>query len=333
MFNKHKFIILTILFLLAGIVLFFYNLSLGYSSLNFIDFIFPKNETEKFIISFRINKNLTIIFAGIALPVSGFLLQELFKNPLASPSVLGVSSASSLGVALLIFVGIPPFLKNSEFLSGWILTLSAMAGAILISLLLISIIKYMKDGATFIIVGILISAFCGSIIGTLQFYSASEALKQYVIWSFGSFSSLTTSQTWILFICILLGLLPAFISIKMLQGFLLGEQYAKVIGVNLSKMQLLIILSSCILVGSTTAMLGPIVFIGIIIPHFCRQIWNPSHLYKQLILNILVGINFMLIIGILLDLTKLPVNIISTIIGFPTAIFMIFNKRQKTFNL
>ncbi len=328
MFSK-KFWVLLVIIILCCLILFTVNLLTGFESISISDFFSSEEETKSLIISYRFHKTLAVVLAGISLPVSGFLLQELFKNPLAEPSVLGISSASALAVALVIFVGIPQFFEQYEWLSGWIIILSAFVGAFMVSLLLLSVTKSIKNASTFIIVGLLVSSFCGSIISALQFYSQSETLKQYVIWSFGSFEGLSSVQTMVYLICVLAGLIPAFLSVKQLTGFLLGEEYAKTLGVNVTKLKVWIILAVVLLTGSTTAMLGPIVFIGIIIPHFCRQIWSPSSLWKQLLLNIFTGIGFMLVISLIMAKTQLPVNIVSSVIGIPAILFMILKNKFR----
>ncbi|MDR3271968.1 MAG: iron ABC transporter permease [Flavobacteriaceae bacterium] len=331
MFSKKISAIITF-FVLFCAVLFVFNLFMGFADISFSDFFSSADETKELIINYRINKTLSIILAGITLPVSGFLLQELFKNPLADASILGVSSASALAVALIIFLGIPQFFINNEWLSGWTLVMGSLVGSFLVSLLLLLITNLIKDVATFIIIGFLISSLCGSLVGALQFYSQSEELKQYVIWSFGSLSGLSNVQIMFFFICTVIGLFFAGLSVRMLTGFLLGEEYSKTLGINIKRMKIFIILAICFLVGSATAMLGPIMFIGIIIPHFCRQIWNPASLWIQLILNILFGIGFMLLLGIIMEWTQLPVNILSSVIGVPTILFMIFNSKFKHSN-
>ncbi|MDR2121722.1 MAG: iron ABC transporter permease [Flavobacteriaceae bacterium] len=315
--------------ILSCLALFLVNLLTGFENISLLDFFYSKDETKRLIISYRLYKTLAVVFAGISLPVSGFLLQELFKNPLAEPSILGISSASALAVAFVVFLGIPQSFVHFWWLSGWTLIFSSFTGAFVISLLLLSLSKEIKEVSTFIIVGFLISSFCGAIISVLQFYSQSETLKQYVFWSFGSFEGLSEAQIVVYFTCVITGLFLAFLSVKKLIGFLLGEEYAKVLGVNIAKLKMLIILSVCLLTGSTTAMLGPIVFIGIIIPHFCRQIWNPASLWSQILLNIFSGIGFMLIVSLIMAHTQLPVNILSSVIGIPVILFMILKNKLK----
>jgi iron complex transport system permease protein len=324
-----RFILLIIILLISCILLFIVNLLTGFENITLYDLFFTQEETKNLIISYRFNRASAVVLAGISLPVSGFLLQELFKNPLAEPSVLGITSASALAVALVIFSGGGVILLNYQWLGGWLLIISSFIGALLTSLLLLFIAKGIKNISTFIIIGFLLSSFSGSLISTLQFYSQSESLKQYVYWSFGSFEGLSGKQILAFAICTVTGLVPAFISVKKLIGFLMGEEYAKVLGVNMTKLKVNILIAVCLLTGSTTAMLGPIVFIGIIIPHFCRQIWNPSALWIQINLNILIGSLFLLLISLIMSYTQLPVNILSSLIGVPTILFIIFKDRNK----
>lgn len=328
MFSK-KFVIRLLLIALVCIILFFINLLTGYENISILDLFTSQNETKNLIISYRFNKTLAVIFAGISLPVSGFLLQELFKNPLAEPSILGISSASALAVAFSVFLGGTQLLISFQWLTGWLLILSALLGAWIVSVFLIFLSQRIKEVSTFIIIGFLISSFCGSLISILQIYSQSETLKQYTFWSFGSFEGLSGIQIWVYSICVISGLFPAFLAVKELIGFLLGNEYAKVLGVNMYRLKVWVVLAVCLLTGSTTAMLGPIVFIGIIIPHFCRQIWNPSALWAQILLNIFSGIGFMLFISLIMSYTLLPVNILSSLIGIPTILFMILKTRFK----
>lgn len=321
--------LLIIILLISCILLFMVNLLTGFENITLYDLFFTQEETKNLIISYRFNRALAVVLAGISLPVSGFLLQELFKNPLAEPSVLGITSASALAVALVIFSGGGVVLLHYQWLSGWLLIVSAFVGALLTSLLLLFIARGIKNVSTFIIIGFLLSSFSGSLISTLQFYSQSESLKQYVYWSFGSFEGLSGKQVLVFTICTIIGLLSAFISVEKLIGFLMGEEYAKVLGVNMTKLKVNILIAVCLLTGSTTAMLGPIVFVGIIIPHFCRQIWNPAALWIQINLNILTGIGFMLLVSLIMSYTQLPVNILSSLIGVPTILFIILKYRVK----
>jgi len=313
-----KFTILIYVFTFIVIILLYFSVQFGNSVIDVF-----KNENSV-ILHYRFYKAIAALLAGCCLPVSGFLLQELFKNPLAGPSVLGISSSAGLGVALVIFLGSNIFIIE-EF-NQWILVFSALLGSFLCMIILFMISKKMNDKNSFIIIGFLISAFGSAFISFLEYISPSDKIKQYLVWSLGSFSGLSGEKLLIFTLFSFIGLIFALFSVQLLKGNLLGENYAKSLGVNLNKMKIYILLSTSILTGITTAFLGPIAFIGIIIPFFCRKLINPSKLWKQLILNILIGICFMLCINIISNYIMLPINILTSIIGIPVILFIILKK-------
>lgn len=278
------------------------------------------------IFTLRLNKALAAIFCGIALPVSGFLLQELFKNPLAEPSILGISSFSGLGVAIVVF-----FLGNYlilEHLTNWFLAFSAFFGALIGLFILLVIHNFLRDKNTFIIIGILLSSLASSLISFLEYFSASDSIKQFIIWSLGTFSGLSNEKILVFFCLIFLGLMISFLILRLLQGYILGENYAKSLGISVKRMEILILISCAILVSSTTAFIGPIAFVGIVVPHFCRMIWKPSDIYKQWLLNILVGVCFMLIVNNLNSIFTIPVNIITSLFGIPVILYILIGNKK-----
>lgn len=302
------------------------NLNTGFLSLNLEDFI-NGNSLHQEIINLRINRILAGILAGLAIPTSGFLLQEYFRNPLAGPSVLGITSVASLSVAFFIL-----FSKNlslPEWLNHSLLSTSAIIGSFVILILLLIFSDKFQEHSYIIIFGFLISALAGAIISILQFYAENEALKSYILWSFGGNNQLTLSQIIFLFGIIFIGLLLTFKSIKPLIGMSLGVDYARTMGINLRTSKLLIITASSLLSASVTAFLGPILFIGIIVPHFCRMIWKPALLWHQWMLNMLLGILIMEIFSILSEIFQLPLNTITSLFGVPVILFMILNRKHK----
>ena len=316
-------------------LLFFYlNTKYGYkviSNQDIIDFFIGNltDDSKKTILELRVFKIFSAILVGISLPISGFLLQELFKNPLAGPSVLGISSSSSLAVALFIFLGLDLLFINNDFLSEWILAIFSILGSILCLLILLLLIKKVHTSSSFILVGFLFSAFTGSIISILEYYSQNEQIKNYLVWSLGSFSGLSFDQLVIFCFLVILGLIFSFKSIHLLKGLMLGEEYAISMGINKFKMNFYIIIATSLFVGASTAFVGPISFIGIIVPHFCRSIYKPSKLWKQFILNAIIGSVLMLIFLFISEQFKLPINIITVLIGIPTIFMIIFNKKNS----
>lgn len=312
--------------MIVGIIIsFIINLNVGYAKLNFSDFL--NSETENFeLAGFRINRALAMVLAGIAIPTSGFLLQEYFKNPLAGPDVLGITSVSSLFVAFYIFFSqdilIPDFLQNS------FISLSSILGSVVLMIVLLLFSNRFRDKSFIIIFGFLISALAGAVVSFLQFYVESQSLKNYILWTFGANNQANISQISILTILVIIGLFFTFKSIKPLIGNSLGSAYAQSFGVNQSKLKISIIVASSILSASVTAFLGPILFIGVVVPHFCRMLWNPAQLWHQWILNIVLGIFIMQVFSIISELSQFPINIITTFFGIPVILLMLVKKKR-----
>ena len=317
-----KFKVLVLLLIFAVVISIIINLNTGFSSLQFSDFF---SDSEHFqIANFRINRMLVMLLAGVSIPTSGFLLQEYFQNPLAGPSVLGITSVASLAVAFYIFYSqsfvLPEFLQNS------FISISAFVGSIILMFILLAFSSKFKDKTFLIIFGFLISALSGAIVSILQFYADNQNLKNYVLWSFGANNQVNGQQIVILFILTLIGLFISFKSIKPLIGSALGNNYAQSIGVNLQQLKYLVIIASSLLASSITAFLGPILFVGIVVPHFCRSLWNPSELWKQWILNMVIGILIMQIFSIISEVSNFPLNIITSIFGIPVILAMMLKK-------
>lgn len=296
----------------------------GFLSLSFQDFF--QDSAHNQIAEIRINRVLVMMLAGISIPTSGFLMQEYFQNPLAGPDILGITSVASLSVAFYIFFShnilLPEFLQNS------FLSLSAIGGSLLLMLILLSMSNRFQDKSYLIIFGFLVSAFAGAIVSLLQFYAENQSLKNYILWSFGANNMVTRNQIYVLFILVSIGLFICFKAIKPLIGNSLGNSYAQSLGVNLKQLKLLIIVASSLLSASITAFLGPILFIGIIVPHFCRLIYNPSKLWQQWILNMFLGILIMLFFSVIAEKTQIPLNVISSVFGIPVILMMLLKQNK-----
>ncbi|PRB00393.1 ABC transporter permease [Chryseobacterium sp. MYb7] len=319
-----RFKILCFLFVIAIIVSAVINLNTGFLSLSFQDFFQESAHSQ--IAEIRINRVLVMMLAGISIPTSGFLMQEYFQNPLAGPDILGITSVASLSVAFYIFFShnilLPEFLQNS------FLSLSAIGGSLLLMLILLSMSNRFQDKSYLIIFGFLVSAFAGAIVSLLQFYAENQSLKNYILWSFGANNMVTRNQIYILFILVLIGMTICFRAIKPLIGNSLGNSYAQSLGVNLKQLKLLIIVASSLLSASVTAFLGPILFIGIIVPHFCRLVYNPSKLWQQWILNMFLGMLIMLFFSVIAEKTQIPLNVISSVFGIPVILMMLLKQNK-----
>ena len=322
--NKN-FKITTILILIAIVVSMVINLNIGFIKLNFSDF-FSSSSDQAQIAQLRINRILVMLLAGISIPTSGFLLQEYFQNPLAGPSVLGITSVASLSVAFYIFFSqdfiLPEFLQNS------FLSISAIGGSLVLMLILLAFSGKFQDKSFLIIFGFLISALAGAIVSILQFYAENQSLKNYILWSFGANNQVSTNQIWILSMIVILGLILTFKTIKPLIGNSLGTAYAQSLGVNLKQLKYFVIIASSLLSASVTAFLGPILFIGIVVPHFCRMLFNPAKLWQQWILNMLLGILIMEFFSIISETTQFPLNIITSLFGIPVILMMMLKNSK-----
>ena len=300
------------------------NLNVGFISLSLADFFSDSAHSQ--IAQMRMNRILVMALAGISIPTSGFLLQEYFQNPLAGPSVLGITSVASLSVAFYIFFfhdfALPEFLQN-----GFI-SIAAVTGSILMMLVLISFSNTFQDKSFLIIFGFLVSALAGAVVALLQLYADNQSLKNYILWSYGANQQVSNYQLIILSVIVFIGLMVSFRTIKPLIGNTLGIQYAQSFGVNLTQLKYLIIISSSLLSASITAFLGPVLFIGIVVPHFCRMIWNPAQLWHQWILNMLLGIFIMELFSVISELIQLPLNVITSLFGIPVILLMLIKSRR-----
>ncbi|BFO67805.1 hypothetical protein KCF3NO3_37880 [Chryseobacterium sp. KCF3-3] len=185
-----------------------------------------------------------------------------------------------------------------------------------------------QDKSYLIIFGFLVSAFAGAIVSLLQFYAENQSLKNYILWSFGANNMVTRNQIYVLFILVSIGMFICFRAIKPLIGNSLGNSYAQSLGVNLKQLKLLIIVASSLLSASVTAFLGPILFIGIIVPHFCRLVYNPSKLWQQWILNMFLGMLIMLFFSVIAEKTQIPLNVISSVFGIPVILMMLLKQNK-----
>lgn len=317
---------ITAIVILIGIVIsVIVNLNIGFLDLNFSDFFSGSSENSQ-IAQLRINRVLIMLLAGISIPTSGFLLQEYFQNPLAGPSVLGITSVSSLSVAFYIFFSqdmvLPELLQNS------FLSLTAIAGSLVLMAILLLFSGRFQDKSFLIIFGFLVSALAGAVVSILQFYAENQSLKNYILWSFGANNQVSTNQILVLTAIVALGLFLTFKTIKPLIGNSLGIAYAQSLGVNLKQLKYLVIIASSLLSASVTAFLGPILFIGIVIPHFCRMLFNPAQLWQQWILNTILGILIMEVFSIISESTQFPLNVITSLFGIPVILMMMLKSKR-----
>lgn len=282
------------------------------------------------IFDFRLPKALTAILTGAAISVAGLVMQTHFRNPLAGPYVLGVSSGASLGVAVFMLGAgmLPAVIVNS----GWGIVVSAIAGAMLILMIVLTVSYRTTENTTLLIVGMMFGQVAGSVVTVLQNYADPDSLKLFIVWTFGSLSSVTWTYMRVMLPLVVIGLLLTLTLQKPLNAMLLGERYAQSMGINVKRVRLLIIISIAILAGATTAFTGPIAFIGIAVPHLVRLMLRTNNHRITLPATMLTGAALLLVCDICSQLpangSVLPINAISSIIGAPIIIWIILKKRR-----
>jgi iron complex transport system permease protein len=292
------------------------------------------NQVIMIINQFRIPKAITAVLAGAALSVAGLQMQTVFRNPLAGPYILGVSSGASLGVALLV-LGTGGLMGGSiiSAASSWGIVAAAWIGSGLILLMILLISVRIKDIMTILILGILISSAISSIVNILQYFSNESMLKSFVIWTMGSLGSVTNTQLSVLFPSVIIGILIAFGASKFLDAFLLGENYARSMGMNIRFARMMVFLSTAILAGSVTAFCGPIGFIGIAVPHIARMVLQSAKHSLLVPGTILTGALMMLVSDIISQLpgseSTLPVNSVTALLGIPIVIWIIVRNKNS----
>ena len=284
--------------------------------------------TRKIILDIRLMKATMAILAGAALSVSGLQMQTLFRNPLAGPYVLGVSSGASLGVALFI-LGAPLLGAGGGAMMTTLGTAgAAWIGAAAILVIVASVSKRIKDIMVILILGIMIDSGVSAIVQILQYLSNEEALKSFVIWTMGSLGDVTTSQLALVAPVIVAGLAISISVIKPLNLLLLGESYARTMGLNIGRTRLLILLSTTLLAGTVTAFCGPIGFIGLAIPHVARILFSDADHRTLMPATALTGAVALLMCDIISKLLTLPVNTITALMGSPIVIWVVIRNKN-----
>lgn len=286
------------------------------------------------ILNFRLPKAITAVFVGAGISLCGLQMQTLFKNPLADTSILGISSGASLGVASFIMMSslLPSLVPSYISSSYWGIVISAIIGAFLVLCIISIIISWIEDIVSVLIIGVMFAFITSSIVSVMQYFSDPEIIKNYIIWSFGSLSSTTWDQLYYLIPIVSFGIFITFFLPKQLNSILLGDNYARSVGVNISNTRMVIIGVTSIITGTLVAFTGPISFIGIAVPHYTRIIFKTTD-HKILIPGtILCGIAIMLFCDIISQAPAqgiiLPINAITSIIGAPIVIFVVM-KRKK----
>jgi len=339
MFKKRNTILFTFLLLLLLLTLLL-NISLGQVAIP-VKEVFKslfgshasKETWDYIIINFRLPKAITAILVGIGLSISGLLMQTLFRNPLAGPYVLGLSSGSSLGVAFVILgAGMLPSVFSQFLLSPYGIIVASCLGSSLVLLLILIVSQRLRDTMSILIVGLMFSSFTSAIVSMFAYFSSAEQLQKYTFWSMGSIGNLSWQNIAILTVSVFIGLLVSLLSLKSLDALLLGENYAKSMGLNLTKARYTIIFATSILAGSITAFAGPIAFIGLAVPHLGKLLFQTSNHKILFFATLLIGSTIMLFCDTISQMPgfdfTLPINAITSIVGAPVVIWLIVRKRS-----
>lgn len=339
-FSKNRILILWVVLSFALVILFILDVFLGSVNIpikEVLNTLFggytDHPEYLTIIFKFRIPKAITAIFAGFALAVSGLQMQTIFRNPLAGPFVLGISAGASLGVAILV-MGISTFTVVSQVgvIGNWMIVIAAWLGSGLILSLILAISFRVKDIMTILILGIMFGSATSAIVSILQYFSNESMLKAFIVWTMGSLGGVSIAQLKVLIPSVIGGLFITFFSIKMLNAMLVGENYAKSMGLNVRLSRFLIFFSTSLLAGTITAFCGPIGFIGIAVPHIARIVFKTANHKILLPGSMMLGGIVLLLSDIISQMpgkeNTLPINSITALVGIPIVIWIIV-KNEK----
>jgi iron complex transport system permease protein len=322
---------------IAAAALFLMDILLGSAAIGVNDVLASLFGSEadptvsRLVVGYRLPKAFTALLSGVALSVCGLEMQTLFRNPLADPYILGISSGSGLGVAVFIMGASALGAGAGSVLMSVGAAGAAFIGAALVTLLILSLSSRMKDNLSLLIFGVMIGFVASAIITLLQYFSSAHALKSYVVWSMGSFAGLSGPQLWTLSALVLAGMSLSVFSIKDLNALLLGEQYASSVGVSLKSCRRTLLIITALMAGGVTAFCGPIGFIGIAAPHVARALFKDADHKVMIPASALVGACAMLLTDIISSLPGsggvLPVNTVASLLGIPVIFVIILRKK------
>ena len=291
---------------------------------------------QNIILKSRLPQALTALVAGAGLSISGLQMQTIFRNPLAGPSVLGISSGASLGVAFVVLLsgqlgGVA--LRRLGFIGEVALSIAAIVGALSVMGLIVLASRKVAGSVTLLIIGVMIGYIANAVIGVLKFFSVEEDIKAYVIWGLGSFARVSGNQM-MLFVTIMAVIIPlSFLLIKPLNLLMLGDGYARNLGLNINRARVWVITCAGVLTAIVTAYCGPIIFLGLAVPHLCRAIFQTSDHRVLMPASMLVGASLALLCNLIARLPgfegALPVNSVTALVGAPVVASVLFRKRKR----
>ena len=304
--------------------------SVWISPLRLINIANSQSPVANILLHLRLPKMITAILAGASLSVAGLMMQTLFRNPLAGPYILGVSSGASLGVALVTMCG--TFLTFNFQLSTFnsqLIASAAILGSILTMLLVMAFARRIRSNVTLLIVGMMVGNIAGALVNMIQNFANPDSLKLFIVWTLGSLNGVSWDELPTLAICILIATIVVLMLIKPLNGLLLGEDYARGLGIHIERTRWMMVLASCLLAGSVTAFCGPIAFIGVAVPHIARGIFATSNHRLTVPASALIGANILLVCDILCNLGtySLPISTMSALFGAPIILWIVLKKK------
>lgn len=291
-----------------------------------------KESWRYIVLNYRLPKAIVAILTGVALSLSGLLMQTLFRNPMAGPYVLGLSSGAGLGVAFVILGTsfLPAFIVQIVQ-SSYGITLASVGGSLLLLFLILALAKRVKQSVTLLIIGLMFGNFAAAIVTMLTYFSSAEQLKRFTFWAMGSLGNQTWEAIALYGFTVLVGGILSLISIRSLDALLLGERYASSMGVDIKKARRIIITATGILAGGATAFVGPIAFIGLAVPHIARLLLQTSSHARLLLGTVFIGAIFMLFCDALTQLPGqsfvLPINAITSVLGAPLVIYLLLKNK------
>nr|WP_298000940.1 iron ABC transporter permease [uncultured Flavobacterium sp.] len=288
---------------------------------------------EYIIMEYRLPKLIIACLVGMSLSIAGMMMQTLFQNPMAEPYVLGVSSGASLGVALCI-LGKSLFAPAIQqyFASPFAIVFFALAGSFLTMVIILGVSQRFRQIATLLIVGLMFSSFTAAFVNVLAYFSTAEELKRFTFWNLGSLGNISWQQITFITPLLLTTLIGSFLLNKPLNGLLMGEGYAKSMGINTQKIKFLVILATCLLVAVCTAFVGPIAFLGLAVPHITRMVYKTTNHFQLFIGNLILGALLLILCDIICQLPGeqfiLPINAVTSILGAPLVIYLILRDKK-----
>jgi iron complex transport system permease protein len=303
-----------------------------------VDILVGKSEAklawQRIIWDYRLPKALTAILAGAGLSLSGLMMQTLFRNPLAGPFVLGISSGAGLGVAIWVMAAgsLALLMPGINLLNSSYLVIAASLGAFLVLSMVLLVSIRVKDSMVLLIAGLMFGTFAGAIVSVLQYFSEAERIQAYLIWTFGNLGGLSWYELSLLTLCCVLGIGIGWAMLKPLNALLLGEHYAESMGIPIKSVRLSLIVATSLLAGSVTAFCGPLAFLGLAVPHMARMLFQTADHRILIPASLLIGADLLLLCDMIAQMPTsarmLPINAVTSLFGAPVVIWLILKGRQ-----